>query len=77
MVFGIEKYDRLFPARRHAVRPAFTTVLTFTVSRAYFLNFDVVNSLHSISYLSLVGLLVHFEGVRTLDICKVHPLLGN
>lgn len=77
MVIGMEKYDRLFPTRRHAVRPAFSTVLTFTISCPYFFDFDVIDSLHSISYLSLVGLLVHFEGVRTLNVCKVHPLFGN
>jgi len=74
---GIEKYDRLLPARRHAIRPAFSTVLTSTVCRPYFLDFDAVYSFDSVLYLSLVSLLVYFEGVGTFDICKVHPLLGN
>jgi hypothetical protein len=74
---GIEKYDRLLPTRCHAIRPAFSTVLTSTVGSPYFLDFDAVYSFDSVFYLSLVGLLVHFEGVRTFDIRKMHPLLGN
>jgi hypothetical protein len=74
---GVQKYDRLFPTRRHAGRPAFSTVLTFAIGSPDFLDFDVINALNSISYLSLIGLLVYFEGVGAFDICKVHPLLGN
>jgi len=48
-----------------------------TVGSPYFLDFDAVYSFDSVFYLSLVGLLVHFEGVRTFDIRKMHPLLGN
>ncbi len=74
---GVQKYDSLFPTRRHAGRPAFSTVLTFPIGSPDFLDFDVINALNSISYLSLIGLLVYFEGVRAFAICKVHPLLGN
>ena len=77
MEIGIKKYDRLLPARRHTVRPAFPAVLTFAVGSPYLLDFHVVDSFHRVLYLSLVGPLIHLEGVCTLDIREMHPLLGN
>ena len=77
MVIRVKEYDRFLPARRHPVRPAFSTVLAFAVGGPDFLNFNVINSFYCVLYLSLVGLLIHFERVSTLDICEMHPLLGD
>ena len=77
MIIRIKKYNRLLPARRHAVCPAFPAVLTSAVSSPDFLDFDAVNSLHRVLYLGLIGPLIHLEGVRTLDICEMHTLLGD
>lgn len=77
MIVGIEVYNRLLPARRHTERSAFSAVLAFAVGGPDFLDFYVVNSFHCVPYLSLIGLLIHFEGIRTLNIGKMHPLLGD
>lgn len=77
MVFRIQEYDRLLPTGRHAVSPAFAAVFALAVGGPDFLNLDVIDSLHRVLYLSFVGLLVHLERVRTLDIREMHSLLGD
>ena len=77
MKLGVQKNDRLFPARRLAVRPASAPTLALTISCSYLLHFDVVYSLHSIFYLRFISPLVHLKTVRTFQIRKVHPLLCN
>jgi len=77
MEVGLEIYNGLLPARCHTKVSASAAILASAVGGSYFLNFNVINSLNSVSYLRFVGFAVYLKGVCSFYVGKVHSLLSN
>ena len=77
MIILVQNNYRFFPVGCRAKMPPATAGLAQAVRRTHFSHLDVIQLLNGISNLNLIGLPVHFKGIRIPRIGKMHPLLCN